>query len=205
MTEEQITKGNTTENSQVYGINLLFGKWDLSGVAVEDPSLKRYINLDAVSVPHSCGRSANKWLGNISTSVVERLINKLMRTCHYTGMKSKSYKIVMDTFEIIHKRTKTNPVQILVNAIENTAPREETTRLRFGGVSVLQAVDTAPSRRLSIALQNITKGAVNSSFKSKKRAAECLANEIMNAAEDKNTSFAVSKKNEIERIAASAR
>jgi len=195
--KEQVASG--TVNTLVFGI------WDTREVKVEDPSLERYINLAPISVPHSGGKNANRRFGNINVSVVERLINNLMRTSHYTGMKNKSYNIVKKAFEIINEKTKSNPIQILVRSIENSSPREETTRLRFGGVSVLQAVDTSPIRRLNIALQNIAKGAVKSTFRNKRSAANCLADEIMNAADEKNISFAVSKKNEIERIAASAR
>lgn len=199
MSDEKEQVARETVNARVFGI------WDTTEVTVEDPSLVRYINLDPISVPHSGGKNANVRFGNRNVSVIERLINNLMRTSHYTGMKNKSYKIVKQALTIIEERTKTNPIQILVKSIENSSPREETTRLRFGGVSVLQAVDTSPTRRLNIALQNIAKGAVKSTFRSKKSAAKCLADEIMNAAEEKNNSFAVSKKNEIERIAASAR
>jgi len=79
------------------------------------------------------------------------------------------------------------------------------TRLRFGGINVPKAVDISPSRRVDIALRNITKGAVQTSYKSSKPIKECLAGEILLAARGEATSFAVSKKDEAERVAASAR
>jgi len=185
--------------------NLIFNKWDLTEVKVEDPSLERYINLKPVAVLHGSARYANKRFGKEKVSIVERLINSIMRTENYTGKKSKAYRVVRDAFAIIHSRTKTNPIQVMIRALENSSPREEATRLRFGGISIPKAVDTSPSRRLDIALRNISRGAVSSTVKNKKSASECLAAEIVKASKGDTASFAVSKKNEYERIAASAR
>ncbi|MCK5300699.1 MAG: 30S ribosomal protein S7, partial [Thermoplasmatales archaeon] len=123
----------------------------------------------------------------------------------YNGKKISAYKVVKSAFEIIEKRTKSNPIQVLINAIEHAAPKEETTRLRFGGISVPKAVDTAPQRRLDTSLRNICKGIVNSTHKNKKSVDLCLAEEIIRASKNDPSSFAVAKKNDMERVAKSAR
>ncbi len=128
-----------------------------------------------------------------------------MRTGKWTGKKYSAYRVLHEAFQIIESRTKQNPVQVLVNAIENAAPREEVTRLKYGGIAVPKAVDVSPSRRLDVALRNIAIGATSASFKSKKPIAQCLADEIMAAARNDTSSFAISRKEEVERIAASAR
>jgi small subunit ribosomal protein S7 len=184
---------------------LLFGKYGLSEVVVKDGGLSKYINLNPVLVPHSNAKHANRWFGKSKVNIVERLINNMMRTEVFTGKKLKAYRTVKDAFEIIAERTKKNPVQVLVEALENSAPREEITRLQFGGISVPKAVDIAPSRRLDIALRNVARGAVQSSFKSTKPIAECLASEIILASKNDMNSFSVSKKEEVERVAQSAR
>ncbi len=184
---------------------LLFGKYDMKEVKVSDPGLKRYINLLPVLVPHRGGSRSNKRFGNSEVSIIERLINSMMRTGNYTGKKMKAYNAVMEAMGIIHKRTEKNPVQILVRAIENSAPMEETTQIRYGGISVPKAVDVSPSRRLSISLSNNAKGAVKASFKTKRGVAHCLAQELINAANGDKSSFAFSKKEEMERMARSAR
>ena len=92
-----------------------------------------------------------------------------------------------------------------MEALENAAPREEVTRLQFGGISVPKAVDISPQRRLDIALRNLSTGVVQASTKNKKAIHECLADEIMLAAKGDMTSFAVAKKEETERVAQSAR
>jgi small subunit ribosomal protein S7 len=183
----------------------LFEKYDLSEVKVHDPGLAKYMNLDPIVIPHTGGRWANKPFGKAKASLVERLINGMMRTEVYTGKKSKSYRVVRSAFEIIEKRTSKNPVQVLVDALEHAAPREEITRLRFGGISVPRAVDISPSRRLDMALRSVTQGAVQATFKNKKPVEECLADEILLAAKGDMQSSAIAKKEELERVASSAR
>ncbi len=184
---------------------LIFGKYSTDDVVIKDPGLAKYINLDARFVLHTHGRHVKKHLGKVNVNVVERLINNMMRTEKYTGKKMSAYNVVKKAFEIIEKKTKQNPIQVLVDAIQNAAPREEVTRLKMAGIAVPKAVDVSPSRRLDIALRNIAVGAVNSSFKNPKRIEECLADEIIKAARNDISSYAVSKKEEIERVAASAR
>ena len=183
----------------------LFEKYDLNEVEVHDAGLKKYMNLDPIVIPHTGGRYANKPFGKAKSNLVERLINGMMRTEDFTGKKAKSYRVVRSSFEIIAKKTGKNPVQILVDALEKAAPREEITRLRFGGISVPRAVDIAPSRRLDLALRNITTGAVSATFKNRKPVEECLADEILMAAKGDMQSSAIAKKEELERVASSAR
>jgi small subunit ribosomal protein S7 len=168
----------------------IFGKYDLNEVEIEDPGLRRYINLKPIGIPHSGARHANRSFGKMKVNVVERLINNMMRTEHTTGKKSRTFRTVSNAFDIIAKRTKQNPVQVFINALQNTSPKEEITRLRFGGISVPKAVDTSSAHRLDVALRNICKG---------------LAEEIILASKADMNSFAISKKEEMERIAASAR
>lgn len=183
----------------------LFEKYDLADIQVRDVGLAKYMNLSPIVIPHTGGRWANKPFGKAKANLVERLINNMMRTENYTGKKAKSYRVVRAAFEIIEKRTSKNPVQVLVDALEKAAPREEITRLRFGGISVPRAVDIAPSRRLDLALRTICQGTVSATFKNRKPVEECLADEILMAAKGDMQSSAIAKKEELERVAASAR
>lgn len=183
----------------------LFERYDLTDITVKDLGLAKYINLNPIVIPHTGARWANKPFGKQKANIVERLINGMMRTEVYTGKKSKAYRVVRTSFEIIEKKSSKNPVQVLVEALEHAAPREEITRLRFGGISVPRAVDISPSRRLDMALRNITTGAVQATFKNKKPVEECLADEIFLASKGDMQSSAIAKKEELERIAGSAR
>ena len=174
-------------------------------VEVEDPGLEKYIDLLPILLPHSGGTHANKRFKKEEVSIIERLINNMMRTEDFTGKKLKAYNAVKDAMDIIHERTEKNPVQVLVDAIENSAPREETTQITYGGISVPKAVDVSPCRRISLALSKISQGAVKASYKNRKDISTCLAEELIMASRKDKNSFGVSKKEETERMAASAR
>lgn len=192
-TDEQIQK------------QLLFNRWDLSEVEVADPGLVRYVNVQSSIVPHSCGKLSNQAFGKSQMLIVERLVNHLMQKEHNTGKKDLGIRIVRDAFETIHQKTKKNPVQVLVEAIANAGPREETVRLKYGGINVPKSVDTAPQRRIDNALKFICRGVWQASHKKKKSVADCLADELIMAAAGDGRSFAVSRKEEKERIAKAAR
>ena len=182
----------------------VLSKYDMKEVKIEDQGLARYINLDTENLYHG-GINANKIFAKSKIPIIERLINNIMRTEAYNGKKIKAYKVIKDALEIIDKRTKTNPMQVVIDALQNAAPKEETTRLRFGGISVPKAVDVAPQRRLDLAIRNICLGSVSATHKNKKSIQACLADELMKASKNDVASFAVAKKNDIERVAKSAR
>ncbi|MEJ2770081.1 MULTISPECIES: 30S ribosomal protein S7 [unclassified Stygiolobus] len=182
----------------------VFGKWDTK-VEVRDPSLKKYINLMPVYLPHTGGRHEHRRFGKAKLPIVERLINNLMRPGRNKGKKMLAYNIVNTTLDIIAVKTGQNPLQVLVRAIENAAPREEVTRIMYGGIVYYVAVDVSPQRRIDLALRHIVTGAKDASFNNPKPIEEALAEEIIAAANNDPKSFAIRKKEEIERIALSSR
>jgi len=182
---------------------LLFGVWETDDIAYADPSTKRYINVTPIA--HTMGRHASKQFQKSEISVVERLINRLMQTEENTGKKQQAMRIVRDAFELVHEGTDENPVQVLVTAVENAGPREETVRLKYGGISVPQAVDVAPQRRVDQALKFLAEGTYRGSYKTPTSAAEALANQLMGAADYDVGTYAINQKEEAERVAAAAR
>ena len=114
----------------------------------------------------------------------------------------KAFEAALDS---IADKSGGNPLQTFVDAICNGAPMEEITRIKFGAVSQPKAVDSSPSRRLDVALRNLAKGAQQGTNKSKRTLKSCIINELNKAAAGDVTSYAVSKKEELERIASSAR
>ena len=184
--------------------NLLFDKWDLSEVEVSDLGLVNYICLEENDVPHTSGRHVKRQFAKSKVSIVERLMNKIMKTSINSGKKNKAYSIVDEALDIIHDKTKKNPVQILVTAVENTAPREETTRIKYGGVGYQVPVDISPQRRVDLSLGFITRGTYQSAFKNRKSAGQCLADELLLASNEDSRSFALQKKEEKERVAKAA-
>jgi len=195
----------------------LFNKYDYD-VTISDETMRDYINLRPSFMPHTFGRVGRR-KKRIEKDVVERLVNKLMRggtgekvggkliRTHgkLQGKKTKVIKIVEEAFDIIHEKTKQNPIQYLIKAIENSAPREDVTRVEYGGVRYQVAVDVSPKRRVDMALKNVSLAAIISSFDKKATLAEALANEIILAATGDVNSYAIKKKDETERMARSAR
>jgi small subunit ribosomal protein S7 len=182
---------------------LLFGSWDVSEIEFSDPSTERYITVTPIG--HTMGRHADKQFKKSDISIVERLVNRLMQTEDNTGKKQLTTRIVRDAFDLVGERTDENPVQILVEAVENSAPREETVRLKYGGISVPKAVDVSPQRRVDQALMFIARGTHNASFKSPTDAHEALANQLVAAANNDVNAYSVNQKEEKERVAAAAR
>ena len=193
----------------------IFDKYDISGIQVKDIGLKPIINLEPKLVLKSYGRNVSKF-GQTKVNIVERLMNRLATAGHRgkkhkiekgraTGKYTKNMKIVLNTFEIIEKKTGKNPVEVLVAAIENTAPRDEITVIEYGGARYPQAVDVSPIRRGGLALKHLVHGASDKSFNKKKKFAQALAEEIIMASEQNGESFAIRKKKEAEAQADSAR
>jgi small subunit ribosomal protein S7 len=181
----------------------LFEQWSVDDIEFSDVSTERYITVTPVA--HTMGRHADKQFKKSQISIVERLINRLMQTDENTGKKQMTTRMVREAFDIIHDRTGENPVQVLVQAVEHSAPREETVRLKYGGISVPKAVDVSPQRRVDQALMFIAQGVYRSTFKSETDAAEALASQLVGAANNDLNTYSVEQKEEKERVAAAAR
>ena len=186
----------------------LFGKWSCDEVNVSDISLRDYIAVKeqhAKYLPHSSGRYAAKRFRKAQCPIVERLVNALMMHGRNNGKKLMTCRIVKHCFEIIHLVSGDNPLQVLVDAIINSGPREDSTRIGRAGTVRRQAVDVSPLRRVNQAIWLCCTGAREASFRNIKSIAECLADELMNAAKGSSNSYAIKKKDELERVAKSNR
>ena len=193
----------------------IFDIYETRDVKVEDPGLKRYINLQEKLVLKSHGRAKSKFEKG-KVNIIERLANLIAVPGHRgkkhkiitgraSGKYSKNMKIVLDCLRMIQEKTGKNPIQILVNAIENASPRDEITVIEYGGARYPQAVDVSPLRRVNLTLRNIVHGAYDKSFNKKTKIEEALAQEILLASQGNMESFSMSKKNESEKQADSAR
>ncbi|ORX89664.1 putative 40S ribosomal protein S5 [Basidiobolus meristosporus CBS 931.73] len=121
------------------------------------------------------------------------------------GKKLMAVRIVKHAFEIINLLTDQNPIQVLIDAIINSGPREDSTRIGSSGTVRRQAVDVSPLRRVNQAIHLLTTGTRESAFRNVKTIAECLADELINAAKGSSNSYAIKKKDELERVAKSNR
>ncbi len=119
------------------------------------------------------------------------LSHSLMMNGRNNGKKLMAVRIVAHAFEIIHLLTDLNPIQVLVDAIINTGPREDSTRIGSAGTVRRQAVDVSPLRRVNQAISLLTTGTRESAFRNVKSIAECLADELINAAKGSSNSYAI--------------
>ena len=194
-----------------------FGKWSVDDLEVKDLGLQRYINIVPKIIPHSHGRHEHKRFRKSNVNILERFINRLLapglskrktggrKTASISGKKVKTIKIVENVLELIYLRTGKNPIQVLISAVENAAPREETTRISYGGIVYQQAVDVAPQRRVDLALKFLVEGSFRASFNNPSTIEEIIAQELMTASQNDSKSNAIRRKEEKERLAQSAR
>lgn len=192
---------------------LLFRRWDLSKIEIKDLGLKNAISLNKTIMPLTFGRSALKRFNKAEVNIVERLANKLLHfgkkyaknTGRMGGKKTRAINTVKAAFEIIHLKMGKNPIEVLVRAIENSAPNEDTTRIVYGGTVYHVSVDVAPLRRVDLALRFIAEGVRDASFSNPKAIEENLAEHLILAADNNMNAPSVKKKNELERIAMASR
>ena len=192
---------------------LLFRKWDTTEIEIKDLGLKTAISLKQIIMPLDFGRSALKRYNKGQVNIVERLANKLMHfgkkyaknTGRQGGKKHHSLNIVKTAFEIIHLKTGKNPVEILVRAVENSAPNEDTTRIVYGGTVYHVSVDVAPLRRVDLALRFIADAIKEATFSNPKSIEEYIAEHLILAANNDPVAPSIKKKNELERVAQASR
>ena len=192
---------------------LLFRKWDLSDIEIHDIGLKNAISLKKTIMPLTYGRSALKRFNKADVNIVERLANKIMHfgkkyaknTGRMGGKKAHSINTVKATLDIIHLKTGKNPIEVLVRAVENSAPNEDTTRIVYGGTVYHVSVDVAPIRRVDMALRFIADGVKEATFSNPKAIEEHLAEHLISAAENDANSPSIKKKHELERVAQASR
>lgn len=183
----------------------LFGQWSVEGIEVVDAGLARYISLAPILTPHTSGRHEHHRFGKSALNIAERLVDNLMRPGKAGGKKAKAIGILMNAFNIIHLRTGKNPLEVLVRAVENAAPCEDVTRIAYGGIVYPISVDISPQRRIDLSLRFLAEGARKVAFSNPKTIDECLAEELALAAAGDTRSYAVKKRDEMERVALSSR
>lgn len=195
---------------------LAFNKWDCSDIQVQDPGLKKYINIQPRIVPKTGARYAGNRFHKSQTFIVERLINKVMvpghkgkkhliTSGHVTGKAVQAYNIVHEALKIVEDKLNKNPVEVLVKAIENAAPRDEIITVEYAGARYPKAVEMAPQRRVDYVLKMMVQGSYQSNFKKNQEMSKALAKEIIAAYNQDTNSTAISKKKELERQADSSR
>ena len=126
--------------------------------------------------------------------LVTQLTNKVM----LHGKKSIAEKIVYDALDIIEKKTGTEPISTLKRAIENVKPPLEVRSRRVGGATYQVPVEVRPRRASTLAIRWVVD---YSRARREKTMAECLANELLDAAN--GLGAAMKKRDDMQKMAES--
>jgi len=172
-TSKALDVANLEKWARVKGVDLL-GTGDFT-----HPAWIEHLKANLKEDPETGARYAGSRFHKSRTFIVERLINRVMVPGHkakkhkitssiVTGKASTAMKLVEEAFNIIEKKLKKNPVEVLVGAIVNAAPREEIITIEYGGARYPKAVESAPQRRVDIVLKLMTQGAFQKTHNKKK-------------------------------------
>ncbi len=128
--------------------------------------------------------------------LVTQVINKVM----LHGKRSIAEKIVYDAMETIAKKTGDDPLDTVKRAVDNVKPPLEVRSRRVGGATYQVPVEVRPRRSTTLAIRWIVDF---SRARREKTMADCLANELMDAAN--GLGAAMKKRDDMQKMAESNR
>jgi small subunit ribosomal protein S7 len=114
----------------------------------------------------------------------------------WEGKKTASQNIFYGAMNLIQERTNDEPVKLFKKAVENCKPLLEVKTRRVGGANYQVPIEVPQNRRTSLAIRWIL---IGSRSRSEKSMAEKLANELMDAANNRGS--AMKKKDDVHRMA----
>ncbi|MBQ1288211.1 MAG: 30S ribosomal protein S7, partial [Erysipelotrichaceae bacterium] len=127
-----------------------------------------------------------------NSKLVTRLINKIM----LDGKKGVAQNILYNAFDIVEKKTGSQPMEVFEKALDNVMPELELKLRRVGGANYQVPVEVSDERRLTLGLRWI----VNySRLRGEKTMEERLAAEIIDASNGVGQS--VKKKDDTHKMA----
>ena len=127
-----------------------------------------------------------------NSKIVTKLINQIM----LDGKRGKAETIVYDAFNMVKEKTKADPNEVFMKALENVKPALEVKARRVGGANYQVPMEVSADRSQSLALRWLDNAARTRGGKSM---AERLANEIIDASN--STGGAVKKREDTHRMA----
>jgi small subunit ribosomal protein S7 len=124
------------------------------------------------------------------------ILTKFMNSVMYDGKKSTAERIVYGAFDIIEEKTKTDPIEVFRQALENVAPAIEVRSRRVGGATYQVPVEVRAERRQALAIRWLITAA---RARNDKTMVERLSAELMDAANNRGS--AVKKREDTHRMA----
>ncbi|MCB9684540.1 MAG: 30S ribosomal protein S7 [Alphaproteobacteria bacterium] len=126
----------------------------------------------------------------------DQLVTKFMNVVMEQGKKHVAEKIVYGSFDVIHNRTREDPLMVFRRAVDNAKPAVEVKSRRVGGSTYQVPVEVRSERQTALALRWLIEHARNRAGKSMD---EKLANELIEASH--NRGGAIKKKEDVHRMA----
>lgn len=129
------------------------------------------------------------------SQVITHLINRVMKDGKKTVAQTQIYRAL----DLIKEKMKTDPAQVLVQALENIKPMLEVRSRRIGGAAYQVPTPVRGERKESLAVRWLIQAAQARTNKEYHHFFEKLAAEILDA--QQNQGGAIKKKQDIHRMA----
>ena len=124
------------------------------------------------------------------------VISKFMNTIMIQGKKSVAEAIVYGALEAIEGKTKSDPIKVFEQALDNVMPSIEVRSRRVGGATYQVPVEVRTSRRQALGLRWIIEAARS---RNEKTMTERLSAELLDASNNRGN--AVKKREDVHRMA----
>ncbi len=124
------------------------------------------------------------------------LVTKFINTMMLDGKKGVSETTFYRALDILQEKANKNPIEVFVQALENTKPLVEVRSRRVGGATYQVPVDIRPERRQALGIRWLIQ---NSRSRSEKTMYQKLAAELMDAYN--NTGVSIKKKEDTHKMA----
>jgi len=126
--------------------------------------------------------------------LVAKFVNYLMKN----GKKTVAKNVLYSSFDILKNKNQ-DAISLFEKAIQNVGPRQEVRPRRVGGASYQIPIEVRADRRTSIAIRWLIQAAKAKPNKEYHRFSEKLAQEFLDAAE--NRGEAIKKRDAVHRMA----
>ena len=124
------------------------------------------------------------------------VVSKFMNSIMYEGKKSVAEAIVYGALDVIEGKTKSNPVGVFQQALDNVMPAIEVRSRRVGGATYQVPVEVRTDRRQALGIRWIIAAARE---RNEKTMVERLSAELLDASNNRGT--AVKKREDTHRMA----
>jgi len=140
--------------------------------------------------------SAEKREINPDAKYANLVVSKFMNSIMYEGKKSVAEAIVYGAFDMIEGKTKSDPIKVFEQALDNVMPSIEVRSRRVGGATYQVPVEVRPERRQALAIRWLV-GAARA--RNENTMQERLAGELIDASNNRGN--AVKKREDTHRMA----